>query len=90
MNIYKIRRKSDGKYSSGGVRPRFTKAGKIWIDIREIKKHLTYMKEWVGYDKTLPFPYEDCEIVVASVDFEPSAYEITSKFEVQFRAFEFD
>jgi hypothetical protein len=28
--VYKIRRKSDGKFSTGGYYPRFTVKGKVW------------------------------------------------------------
>lgn len=30
MIYYKIRRKSDGLYSTGGMTPSFTKQGKVW------------------------------------------------------------
>ena len=44
--MYKIRRKSDGKFSSGGLTPRFTKKGKVWTELRYLKAHLNMIKEY--------------------------------------------
>lgn len=38
--VYKIRKKSDGLFSTGGSRPRFTKKGKVWASIGHIRNHL--------------------------------------------------
>ena len=59
--MYKIRRKSDGKFSSGGLTPRFTKKGKVWTELRYLKAHLNMLKE---YREIYPQRYED----------EPSPY----------------
>ena len=56
-NVYKIRRKSDGKFSEGGQWPGFAKNGKIWKTMAHIKAHLALVK---SYRQS---PYHDCEIV---------------------------
>lgn len=38
--IYRIKRLSDGLYSTGGMLPKFTKNGKYWTKISHIKIHL--------------------------------------------------
>jgi len=40
---YKIRRKSDGMFSSGGNYPYFDTAGKTWDRIGPVKAHLTML-----------------------------------------------
>lgn len=39
-DVYMIRRKSDGLYSTGGTRPSFQKAGKHWRSLANVRKHL--------------------------------------------------
>jgi len=44
MTIYKIRHIESGLYSTGGVSPKWTKAGKTWNNIGHLKSHLrTYI-----------------------------------------------
>lgn len=77
MKIYKIRRKSDGLFSTGGLTPRFTKTGKTWNQIGHLKSHFTLLNEDRDYiikhnemfrsarripDGALEI-YEGCEIV---------------------------
>ena len=40
VKIYRIRRKSDGLFSGGGMNPKFTKRGKIWQGLGPLKNHL--------------------------------------------------
>ena len=56
--VYKIRRISDGLFSTGSVRPRFSRAGKIWNSIGTLKRHLSNfnMNFFEHY-------YNNCEIV---------------------------
>lgn len=58
MVLFKIRRKSDGRFSGGGARPKFTKRGKVWNEAH-LKQHMSMV-----YD---PFyghrPYTNCEVV---------------------------
>lgn len=56
---YKIRRKSDGLYSTGGANPNFTKKGKSWAGIGQLKNHLNVIREYSYSSKV----YTDCEIV---------------------------
>ena len=39
--VYMIRRKKDGLFSNGGSYPSFTKRGKQWSRVGDIKSHLT-------------------------------------------------
>lgn len=43
VKIYRIRRKSDGLFSTGGMSPRFTKKGKIWQGLGPLKNHLNLL-----------------------------------------------
>ena len=43
MIVYKIRRKSDGKFSTGGSYPSFTKNGKIWKQKGHLTSHLNQL-----------------------------------------------
>jgi len=65
--VYKIRRKSDGLFSSGGSGPRFSTKEKAWATIGQLKNHLQLFKDWRhSYTETffkLPIQYKDCEIV---------------------------
>lgn len=75
--VYKIRRKSDGKFSSGGTTPRWTRTGKTWSCIGHLHGHLTLVGDqgrYVSNDekaaeraKNLQATYGDCEIVKYSV-----------------------
>lgn len=57
---YKIQRKSDGLFSCGGTQPKFTKFGKIWRSMGQLKNHLSL----VGcYKIPLSKVYDDCELV---------------------------
>lgn len=59
MNVvYKIRRRSDGWYSKGGVYAFFSKYGKTWNTIGHLKRHLAQMTK----ERQLAC-YADCEIV---------------------------
>ena len=44
--IYKIRRRSDCLFSTGGANPKFSKTGKIWTSAAYLKSHLTLMAEY--------------------------------------------
>ena len=73
---YKIRRKSDGLYSSGGIRPRFTTFGKVWGNRSSLGSHLALVETnrrpyyWYRRDtfELDPDPYADCEIVELVVE----------------------
>ncbi len=56
---YKIRRKIDGKFSTGGRSPGFSKGGKTWTSHANLRRHLAELEQgWGGKDR-----YEDCELV---------------------------
>jgi len=56
MIVYKIQRKSDGLFSTGGGRPQFTTKGKVWRNRGGLSNHVKHV---VG-DKNI---YRDCEII---------------------------
>lgn len=70
---YKIRRKSDGKYSTGGSSPEFTSVGKTWSNRGGLHSHFACIQEYRQYamrrhrnDSIPDFvtqTYEGCEIV---------------------------
>ena len=52
---YKIRRKTDGLYSTRGRYPTFSKTGKIWKEKHHLKNHLRLY--------STNTEYSDCEVV---------------------------
>ena len=72
MRFWKIKR-SDGKFSTGGTRPRFNKTGKTWTEPHHVLSHLRAISDDFNQrgntstDRTnLKSPsdtYQDCEIV---------------------------
>lgn len=71
--VYKIRRKSDGLFSTGGQYPSFTTKGKFWANKSGLHNHLnmnpvtyTYhppIGPFGGNPTTTHDAYADCEIV---------------------------
>ena len=56
LTFYKIRRKSDGYFSSGGQTPHWAKdGGKVWGSLRNLELHLLQFK--------FKSPYDNCEVV---------------------------
>lgn len=71
--VYKIRRKSDGLFSKGGNYVWFSKEGKTWSSLRNLKLHLSqFADNYTHYsqnkfgDKLLR-EYRDCEIVCFNI-----------------------
>lgn len=68
-SLYKIRR-ADGKFSTGGTTPTFSKHGKVWNTLGHLKCHLTGVADAGRYGETdaakkariMGF-YHDCEVV---------------------------
>ena len=65
MPIYKIRRKSDGLFSTGGMCPSFNKVGKVWKQIGHFKSHLAQLKPYGNQPigKNFASEYRNCEVV---------------------------
>ena len=63
---FKIRRKSDGLFSNGGVSPSFTKSGKTWTNRGGLTQHLTIVDNRSGYGKQGRV-YDGCEVVEVEV-----------------------
>ena len=69
MEVYKIRRKLDGMFSTGGTSPGFTKFGKIWKQRGHLTSHLNqFAQSWSRNSQV----YDNCELVT----FELSETEI--------------
>jgi hypothetical protein len=59
--MYKIRRREDGLFSTGGSIPGFNSIGKFWTGIGPLKNHIRCV---TYYDKQRDEPeYAGCEIV---------------------------
>ena len=59
--MYKIRRREDGLFSTGGSFPGFNHTGKIWTGVGPLKNHIRCV---TFYDKQRDEPeYIGCEIV---------------------------
>lgn len=68
--IYKIRRKSDGLFSTGGWNPTFSKTGKTWNRKGDLSNHFALMCDqyYTKLRKTdMNDVYEGCEIVAIEV-----------------------
>ena len=63
MKVYRIRDK-DGRYSSGGQDPDFTKSGKTWANIGHVKNHI---RQFMGRYRISEI-YNDAEIVEIEVE----------------------
>jgi len=65
MKIYKIRNK-EGKYSTGGFKPRWSREGRVWTK-RSLHLYLNMLKKEV-YSSNISWTefYKDCELVELS------------------------
>jgi hypothetical protein len=61
--MYRIRRKVDGLFSTGGGYPRWTKKGKVWNSIGSLKAHLHLQ----NYGKSDNYEVVELEMVEKSV-----------------------
>ena len=75
--FYKIRRKSDGLFSTGGSSPRFSKQGKSWSSRGNLDRHLGMLLQYPDRHWGLP-QYEDCEVITFIT--EVTDYEPVEKF----------
>lgn len=64
--VYKIRRTSDGLFSTGGLAPRWTRSGKAWPSIGALKCHLAQFREG-GWRGGVSKVYAGCEVVTYRV-----------------------
>ena len=70
--MYKIRRKSDGLFSTGGQVPDFNKAGKTWDTLPQLMRHIALVKHGLWNDTyTFVVPgswaYDDTEVVEVEI-----------------------
>lgn len=61
--VYKIRRASDGMFSTGGRAPRWAKRGKAWACHGAVKRHFRELADELGRNIRLANPYENCDVV---------------------------
>ena len=71
--IYKVRRKSDGKFSTGSSRPKFVSTGRVWNSLDLAFNHVKYNSSF-HYDDY--FNLKDFEIVEFEVT-EKEVYDVT-------------
>jgi len=62
IEVYKIRRKSDGLFSKGGTSPSFSNKGKIWNSRGHVTSHLSQFG-----DRDKNRYYKDCEVVCIEI-----------------------
>lgn len=63
LKLFKIRRKSDGLFSTGGSKPRFTSVGKLWRK-QHINSHLSMLKSTNrSKPNIIKDVYAGCEVV---------------------------
>ena len=74
MEVYKIRRKADGLFSTGGSRPSFSTNGKIWKQKGHLTSHFNLVAQERPYLRDNKLTYDDCELVT----FELTETEIDS------------
>lgn len=72
MNFYKIRDTVTYEFSSGGLRPHWSKKGKVWKSKADLKKHLKLVEDTFNR-------YENCEII---------EYEVVEQNMIQIEDFE--
>ena len=60
--VYKIRRATDGLFSTGGTVPSFNKKGKTWSHRGHVSSHLSQLS-----DKQKSHSYKDCEVVAYEI-----------------------
>jgi len=58
IEVYKIRRKSDGLFSKGGMSPSFNEKGKTWTARGHVTSHISQFG-----DRDKNRYYKDCEVV---------------------------
>jgi hypothetical protein len=63
MRVYKIRNRKTGLFSTGGMRPKWTKQGKSWSRINYVHSHIQQLHT----DYTPADVYNDAEIVMAEI-----------------------
>jgi hypothetical protein len=61
--VYKIRRKSDGLFSTGGMSPHFNEKGKIWNQRGHVSNHMANFRK-----SELDRFYGNCEVVLYQVE----------------------
>jgi len=64
--VFKIRRKSDGLFSTGGTTPTFNKKGKEWKARGHVSSHMKQVGSYYSR-KTKTDYYSDCEVVTFEV-----------------------
>jgi hypothetical protein len=74
MYVYKIRRKTDGLFSSGGTYPTFSKKGKTWTARGHVTSHLSQFG-----DRKKEQYYKDCEVV--RIEIQEVDADVTDVFE---------
>ena len=72
IEVYKIRRKTDGLFSTGGECPFFNKKGKTWSARGHVTSHLSQFG-----DRRKNQYYKDCEVVRFEVqEFDVEAIDV--------------
>jgi hypothetical protein len=62
-SVFKIRRKSDGLFSSGGAYPKWSERGKSWSTLGAAKSAVALLNVYFSERCNVKHRYCDCEIV---------------------------
>jgi len=76
MKLYKIRHKVTGLYSLGGIYPSWSKRGKTWRKIGDLKNHFNLIQEHRARDtiadmvywEVIISEYQEVNVGVSTVD----------------------
>lgn len=63
MKVYKIQNTKTGLFSTGGMRPRWTKQGKVWQELSYVHRHIGQLT----YEYSPADVYNDAVIVEAEI-----------------------
>lgn len=70
--VYKIRRKSDGLFSTGGSVPSWTENGKTWNTRGALSNHMAQLRDpYYSRTRRIDDIYGDAEVVVIEVVYNP-------------------
>ncbi len=59
--MYKIQRRTDSLFSSGGSYGTFSKKGKVWSTLGGLKSHLSLLSN--SYANVMKKEYKNCDII---------------------------
>jgi hypothetical protein len=78
--IYRIRNKTTGLYSKGGIPPTFGETGKCYVGLSILRQYLkqvtTVLCNQVRQDDNVVNPYKDCEVIAYTENGQTANHEL--------------